>query len=269
MTAADQGTRPAAPGPAARLIGRLDGKGPLFVQLKRTLARQILTGGVAVGDRLPSEEQIAAHYGVSRQTAHKAIAMLAREGFLVRRRKAGTFVAAQRQGGFVLPIPDIGDVVAGWGGLYEHRVLRREAARNGRNGLHWPDVAADAPLLVLECLHLGDGAPVQFERRWINLDAVPDAADEDFRDTPPGRWLAEHVPWSTARHVAKAVAASAEVAERLNVDRGTACLVVERRTMHLGQSVTLVHLTSVGERFVLSGTSEPTIMAELNEEGAS
>lgn len=255
--------------PASRLAERLDGKGPLFTQLKRALARQILRGGLAVGERLPGEEQIAAHYGVSRQTAHKAIGMLAREGFLVRRRKAGTFVAAQRQGGFVLPIPDIGEVVAGWGGLYQHRILRRETVANGRSGTHWPDVAAEAPLLFLECLHLGDGVPLQLERRWINLDAVPDAAEEDFRDVPPGRWLSQHVPWSTAQHIARAVAASAEVAEMLNIDRGTACLVVERRTMHLGMPVTLVYLTAVGERFVLSGTSEPAIVAELNREDAA
>lgn len=255
--------------PAAALVEHLDGKGPLFTQLKRALARQILRGGLAVGERLPGEEQIAAHYGVSRQTAHKAIGMLAREGFLVRRRKAGTFVAAQRQSSFALPVPDARDVVTAAGGTYEHRVLSIRATDNGGATGVWPELPVDAPLLVVDCLHCGDGIPLQLERRWINLTAVPDAAHEDFRDVPPGRWLSQHVPWSTARHSARAVAAAAEVAERLEVAPGTACLVVERRTMHLGTPITLVHLTAVGDRFVLSGVSEPAIVTELNREDAA
>jgi DNA-binding transcriptional regulator YhcF (GntR family) len=75
----------------------LDGPDPLFVQIKRAIARQILRGERRAGDRLPNEVQLAVQFGVSRQTVHEAIALLAREGLLVRRRRAGTFVAMGRQ----------------------------------------------------------------------------------------------------------------------------------------------------------------------------
>src|SRR5919108_1184906 len=46
-----------------------------------------------VGDAIPSERQLSADLGVSRLTLRAALDDLAREGYLVRRRGAGTFVS--------------------------------------------------------------------------------------------------------------------------------------------------------------------------------
>jgi GntR family transcriptional regulator len=46
-----------------------------------------------VGDSIPSERQLASDLGVSRLTVRAALDELVREGYLLRRRGAGTFVA--------------------------------------------------------------------------------------------------------------------------------------------------------------------------------
>ena len=46
-----------------------------------------------VGEAIPSERQLSADLGVSRLTLRAALDDLAREGYLVRRRGAGTFVS--------------------------------------------------------------------------------------------------------------------------------------------------------------------------------
>ena len=46
-----------------------------------------------VGDAIPSERQLGIDLGVSRLTVRAALDELVREGYLVRRRGAGTFVA--------------------------------------------------------------------------------------------------------------------------------------------------------------------------------
>jgi GntR family histidine utilization transcriptional repressor len=241
-----------------------DADGPPFVRLERALARAILAGVLPVGARLPSEEVIAAHWGLSRQTVHKAVAQLAQEGLVVRRRRAGTFVASGRRERFVLPIDDIRDIVTATGHLYEHRIVERREVHNGADGTYWPDVAEGVPLLRIDCVHSGDGSPIQLERRLINLEVVPGARDESFEDVPSGFWLCRHVPWSSAVQTVRAVNATAEIAGRLGIEPGAACLVVERRTVHLGRPVTLVHLTSVGSRLTLTGGSVTTITSELN-----
>ena len=52
-----------------------------------------LIESLAVGDAIPSERQLGIDLGVSRLTVRAALDGLVREGYLVRRRGAGTFVA--------------------------------------------------------------------------------------------------------------------------------------------------------------------------------
>ncbi|WP_452031845.1 GntR family transcriptional regulator [Azospirillum palustre] len=241
----------------------LDGRGPLFDQIKRAVAGQILRGRWQAGQRLPNEAELSSLYGVSRQTVHKAIALLAREGFLVRRRRAGTFVATGRRDRFALPIEDIGDVVARDGRVYEFRIRDRKIFRNGE-GIRWPDLPDGTPILKLECLHFSDGTPIQHERRLVNLDVVPEVVDESFDVVAPSRWLVDRVPWSSADHTVRAVNATAEMAALLGVEAGAACLSIRRQTMHLSRPVTLVHFLSVGDRFSLSGSSITDSATELN-----
>src|SRR5581483_1113233 len=52
-----------------------------------------LIESLGVGDAIPSERQLGIDLGVSRLTVRAALDELVREGYLVRRRGAGTFVA--------------------------------------------------------------------------------------------------------------------------------------------------------------------------------
>jgi GntR family transcriptional regulator len=61
-------------------------------QVHRHLRHRLENREFGVGVRLPSETVLAQDYGVSRATIRKAISTLAEEGFLDRRRGAGTFV---------------------------------------------------------------------------------------------------------------------------------------------------------------------------------
>jgi DNA-binding LacI/PurR family transcriptional regulator len=58
---------------------------------------QIESGTLAEGARLASEEDLAERYGVSRNTAHRALSELQRQGLLVRQRRWGTVVAPRNR----------------------------------------------------------------------------------------------------------------------------------------------------------------------------
>lgn len=59
-----------------------------------TRLRRAITGGVySDGDRIPPERQLATAFGTARSTIRKALDQLEREGLLVRRVGAGTFVS--------------------------------------------------------------------------------------------------------------------------------------------------------------------------------
>ncbi len=67
-------------------------------QIEDWLAGQIATGALASGDRLPTEQDLAKWFGVSRMTLRHALAELARRGLVTRTvdRHGGTVVAAAK-----------------------------------------------------------------------------------------------------------------------------------------------------------------------------
>lgn len=65
---------------------------PLYHQLADILLEKIRSGAYSPGDRIPSENELAARFGVGRPTVRQATDMLIRKHFLVRKRGSGTFV---------------------------------------------------------------------------------------------------------------------------------------------------------------------------------
>ena len=71
---------------------KVDRKLPLWYQVSQHLRASILAGPQAGAARLPVEEELAAHYGVSVMTMRQALRELEDENLITRRRRTGTFV---------------------------------------------------------------------------------------------------------------------------------------------------------------------------------
>ena len=67
---------------------------PLSAQLAQLLRAQIRAAGLEPGVRVPGEQNLARDHRVSRATASRALDALAAEGLIIRRRGAGSVVAA-------------------------------------------------------------------------------------------------------------------------------------------------------------------------------
>lgn len=229
----------------------------LHRRIRADVSERILSGAWPPGHRVPAEHELMAEYGCSRMTVNKALAPLAEQGLIVRRRKAGSFVARPRIHSVVLDIPDIAAEVTTRGEPYGYELISRterdatasEAAELGLNG--------PARVLALRCLHRASGRPFALEERLINLDAAPEAADADFASTPPGGWLLSHVPWTEAEHRISAANVQKPVAATLGIAPTAACLVLERRTWRGDDRITHVRLTFPGEAYDLVARFAP------------
>ena len=62
---------------------------PVHVQLEEQIKHLILTGGFAVGSRLPSIRALAGYLRVNRNTVARVISDLEREGYVESRRGSG------------------------------------------------------------------------------------------------------------------------------------------------------------------------------------
>lgn len=71
---------------------------PLYYQIETILRRQILSGELAPGSPLPSEESLGQEFDVSRITVRRALSILEDDGLIVRQRGRGTFVTEKPAG---------------------------------------------------------------------------------------------------------------------------------------------------------------------------
>lgn len=233
----------------------LDGQGPLHEQIRKAFARKISARELRPGDRLPFESELTKTLNISRMTVSRALQALADEGLIVRRRKAGSFVAEQvsHDTPLTIGVPRADIQAAGQTYRYELLSRTRTTAQQKSDG--------EAKILHLTCRHLADNVPMLFERRWISLDAVPSAARETFDDTPPGEWLLNHVPWNEAENVISAVAADPDVAAQLGIEPGSPCLRLDRKTWSIGpegpSTITQVTLIYPGDRKTFVGRFHP------------
>lgn len=217
-----------------------------YLDVKQHVLGQIRAGVWRPGELIPKEQALAETFGCARMTVHRALRELADDGVVERRRRSGTRVALQTQRATLIDIPRVEHEIAATGAIYRYVRLGRRIVHPDANAAAHLNVETDRNALRVECLHYANDVPFQLEERWINLDVVPEAAQESFREQSPNAWLLERRPWSEVEHVISAVNASAQAARRLEVNAGDALLVVERRTWDGKQIVTFARMLHPG-----------------------
>jgi GntR family transcriptional regulator, arabinose operon transcriptional repressor len=97
----------------------------LHTQLMTYYRERILDGRLSAGTRLPTDEELAALYQISRDTVRQALALLANEGLIERVQGRGTFVIQPRSNGSPVTQPKQKQI-----GLVLNRTLRTHLTMN-------------------------------------------------------------------------------------------------------------------------------------------
>ncbi len=207
-------------------------------------------GDGSVADRLPSEGELAARFGVNRHTVRRAIATLAADGLLRAERGRGTFVNApgRRLSYEVGPRTRFGDNVLSQARRPAGRLIRAERVPAGAEVAVGLDCAAGAPLHRLETRHEADGVPLSVATCWLPADRFPglvghfEAAGSltealrregvpDYRRSET-RLVAERVSADDAVHLAAAPDGLVLVARAISVDGSGRPVLLQRTRFH-------------------------------------
>jgi GntR family transcriptional regulator len=153
---------------------------PLHHQVYLDLRGALDAGEMAVGDRLPTERELATRYGCSLITVRRALDELAREGRLERARGRGTFVT---------PAPIVRDIAARASFVDEMRSRGLEPYARVVTAVVEPaspavaealGIRAGARVHYLERVRGADGVPLLLEQARLSADGFPGLLDEDF-----------------------------------------------------------------------------------------
>jgi GntR family transcriptional regulator len=143
---------------------------PVYFQLGQLLHKQITSGGLRVGDRVPSENELSAEFGVSRMTARKALTILTDEGLVRREKGKGTFVSSPRVDGGIFLIPDFREEMHRQGVSSNVKLLGVKIVPAGRVPADRLGVRKGERVIYLERILEGGGEPLVFDRKYLILD---------------------------------------------------------------------------------------------------
>ncbi len=194
------------------------------------------------GALLPSEIELAEEFGCARATVNRAMRELVGEGILERKRKAGTRVKSSPSRKAEFSIPLVREEITEAGAKYRYVLVDRKIIAAPDWLRAQIELAKGQRVLHLRCMHFASNQAYQFEDRWINLGAVPDAEYYDFKEVGPNEWLVRKVPFTDGELVFSATNATVELADFLNISHNDAIFTVERTTWLDSSSVTYARL---------------------------
>jgi len=243
---------------------------PIYIQIQEYFADEIESGELVPGEQIPSERELAEHFGVSRMTVRQALTTLVLEGRLERIQGRGTFVAE----------PKVEHEVDFLISFTENSL--RKGIKPGAKLLELERVPADRRLAQILNLRLGDSVyriirlrfgnnvPMVLERSYFPYRRCPNLERLDVESRSIFRILKEEygVCFSRMRQSLEPVAANEFEAEVLNVPVGSPLMLVERVTfdadglpveyakdIYRGDRSRFISEVAIGERLPLDPVS--------------
>ena len=224
-----------------------------FEQIKSFILKQIESGDWQENALVPSENQLANDFSVSRMTARRALEELRTQGILVRTKGSGTYVGSLKAQGSMFEIRDIADEIKERGHEYEAILIELgeiEAIPPIAIAL---GVEIDSQVFHSVIVHNENGKPVQVEERFINKTLIPEYLQQDFNQLSPHDYLSQVAPLTEARHTIEAVAPTAQVCEWLQLYNEEPCLQLIRRTLSKNGVVCFARIVYPGSSYRLGG----------------
>ncbi len=200
------------------------GRPPLYQQLRSVLRDRIERGVYRAGDVFPSESELISEHSLSRITVRRAISELQREGLVVTRQGAGTFVADPARAAAQCLISFTSDTMRR-GGMPGSRLISLGMGAGPEFAARQLDLADDADLVHIKRLRTVDDRPAYLSDAYIPADILPTIDSNDL--APSGldqslyRLIERHhaVPLEDGEEVATAVFANEEVREIFELPR--------------------------------------------------
>jgi len=203
----------------------------LSKQVEEALREAIRQGAFGPGEQLPPENELASDYGVSRATVRSALANLQREGTVLRRQGAGTYVthAATYLDSRLEEMWDCEDMIRARG--YEPSVgwLEYEETLASDNVRQQLLLNRNESVLVIRKVFLADAQPVIHCEDFVPLGLIRKAFAKHNLSQHVFDFLEEFARERAAYFVAELIptVANGGISQRLQCPQGTPLLLFE------------------------------------------
>jgi len=147
----------------------------LWRRIADELEHAIRSGGYPIGERLPSEAEIAVRFGVNRHTVRRALAELAARGLVRAQRGSGTYVEPARLAYPIHARTRFSEIVGGAGRAPEGRLIAHAVEPAGPRIAGRLGLTPESSVIRLNILRGADGVPISVATSWVSAQRMPEA----------------------------------------------------------------------------------------------
>lgn len=203
---------------------------PLYGKVEEVLASEIARGDHQPGDRLPSEDELLARFGVSRITIRRAIQNLIQRGVVEIQRGRGTFVLAPKVSQELTRLTGFVEDMDTHGRKASAHVVSKGVVAAGLRVAQHLGISKGTRVMRIERVRLADSVPMSFDETYLPLEIGQEIVRNDLRVRQIFTLLEEKygIPLTEAEYSLEAAAASAHVAAALNISKGAPIFRIER-----------------------------------------
>ncbi len=202
---------------------------PIYIQIRESLRADITGGNLKRGEQLPSENELAAKYNVSRMTIRQSIEDLVDEGLLYRRHGVGTFVAYPHLQRDHTKLTSFFDKAESEGVKVQAKLLGLEVIPAAPRVAEALDIPSGSSVIRVKTLRFADGVPITVHDAHIPHKLFPNLVNENLEIQH--LWtLFEKSGYRVRRAIQRLEAreASEEVAQLMQIKEGAPVLFKER-----------------------------------------
>ncbi|WP_170311535.1 GntR family transcriptional regulator [Vallitalea okinawensis] len=144
---------------------------PLYMQLKDDILSKIENDEWQVGIQIPSEKELMYTNDVGRETVRKAIAILVQEGYLVKKRGIGTFVAKKKPAIGFEPLISLSHILQVRGLKDRNKVLVNKVISIDDEIAKLTKMSLEDECRYIERLRYVDGKPLALEYTYLKNES--------------------------------------------------------------------------------------------------
>ncbi|OQM46138.1 phosphonate metabolism transcriptional regulator PhnF [Anoxybacillus sp. UARK-01] len=224
---------------------------PIYYQLEQGIKEMIEKGQLQPGEMIPSEREWSERYDISRMTVRQAINNLVNDGYLVRQRGKGTFVATKKIEQPLKGLTSFSEDMRARGMEPGTKVLSFgtiPASSSLAGQLH---VSEEEEVYEVRRLRLADQLPIALEIAYVPCSLVPHLTEEivsgSFYEFIEQKQL---LTIRSATQILEASVARKVEADLLQIKEGAPVLLIQRNSyLENGQPLEVVKSVYRADRY--------------------
>ena len=197
---------------------------PVYIQIHNQIKKDIEAGKWKIGEKIPSERELAENFSVSRMTLRQAIQTLVDEGILERKIGSGTFVARKKVQEKMSGITSFTEITEAQGKVPTSKTVSYLITIPSLSESEKLNLDDNQKVLRMERIRFADDVPICFEVATVPLELLKDY-DKTQITASLYRTLEENgLIIGHAQQTVSAMLASERIADFLQLKKGDAIL---------------------------------------------